>query len=167
MKKLVLIILAATLPLLSNAAEEAGLNAKVSLSPAGSFEGKTKAITGTAEVNGDTVTAKDVKVDLTGLKTGIELRDKHTQKHMETDKYPEALLLSAKGTGGKGEAKIKFHGVEKDVKGTYEIADGMLKALFPLKLSEFGITGIKYMGVGVRDEVKVTVVVPVAKAAKK
>jgi polyisoprenoid-binding protein YceI len=160
---LLFFIAAASLPTF---AEEVGLDAHVSLSPAGSFEAKTKEVKGTATVDGKTVSAKDIKVDLTTVTTGISLRDKHTQKHMETDKYPQAELLNAKGVDGKGEGTIKFHGVEKKVAGTFNVTDGKLIAEFPIKLSEFGITGIRYAGAGVKDEVKVRIVVPASKAVK-
>jgi polyisoprenoid-binding protein YceI len=102
---------------------------------------------------------------LKNVTTGITLRDEHTKKHLEVDKYPEAVLVSATGKDGKGEGVVKIHGVERSVKGTYEINNDKLTANFPLKLSEFGIEGIKYMGVGVQDEVQLTVTVPVQVAS--
>jgi polyisoprenoid-binding protein YceI len=135
----------------------------VTLSPAGSFVGKTSSVSGHASLKGDTVVAKGIKVKLTDLKTGISLRDNHTQKHLETEKYPEAELLMGQGKAGKGKAKIKLRGKEKVVDGTYTLSSDKTKldAKFPIVLSEFGITGIKYMGVGVKDEVMVRVQVPV------
>ncbi|BEV68920.1 YceI family protein [Bdellovibrio bacteriovorus] len=133
----------------------------VVLNPMGDFKGKTSDVKGQAVVNGDEVSAENIVVNLKSLKTGVELRDKHTQKHLETEKFPEAVLLSAKGKGGKGTGKIKIRGVEKDISGVYKVEGKTLKAKFKLKLSDFGIEDINYMGVGVEDEVTLAVTVPV------
>lgn len=135
----------------------------VSLSPAGSFVGKTADIKGTATLKGDTVEAQNIIVSLKDLKTGIKLRDEHTQKHLETAKFPEAVLVTATGKDGKGEGVLKIRGIEKKVTGTYTIEGSVLKAEFPIKFSEYNITGIKYMGVGVQDEGKIRVAVPIKK----
>lgn len=135
----------------------------VTLSPAGSFVAKTSSVKGYAVLKGDAVAAKGVRVKLTDLKTGISLRDSHTKKHLETEKYPEAILVKALGKNGKGKAKIKLRGKEKMVDGTYTLSPDKksLTASFPITLSEFDITGIKYMGVGVKDQVLVRVQIPV------
>ena len=135
----------------------------VKLSPAGSFSGKTNEVKGFAELKGDVVSAKNIVVNLKNLKTGIAVRDDHTKKHLEVEKYPEAILVSATGQGGKGEGVIKIRGVEKKISGTYKVSGNNLEATFPLTLSDFNITGIKYMGVGVKNEVKVSVIVPIKK----
>lgn len=133
----------------------------VVLNPMGDFKAKTADVKGTATVKGDEVSASNIIVNLKTLKTGVELRDKHTQKHLQTDKFPEAVLVSATGKGGKGTGKIKIKGVEKDIAGTYKIEGKTLKAEFKLTLSDFGIKDINYMGVGVEDEIKLAVSVPV------
>lgn len=141
---------------------EVGFIADVKLTPAGSFKAKSTSVTGFATVTGDKVKAENISVKVKTLKTGLELRDKHmTEKYMEANKYPEITLLSATGKNGKGQGRVKMHGIEKDVEGTYKINGKELEADFEIKVSEFGITGVKYMGVGVHDTVKVHVVVPI------
>lgn len=135
----------------------------VVLNPMGDFKAKTSDVKGEAVVNGDSVSASNVVVNLKTLKTGVELRDKHTQKHLQTDKFPEAVLISATGKGGKGTGKIKIRGVEKDIQGVYKVDGGFLKAKFKLNLPDFGIEDINYMGVGVEDEVTLNVSIPVKK----
>jgi hypothetical protein len=135
----------------------------IKLKPAGSFTGKTAKVKGFATMKGTTVEAKNIVVDLRTLETGIGVRDEHTKKHLEVSKYPEAVLVSATGSGGKGTGVIKIHGVQKQISGTYKVEGNNLNAEFPLKLSEFNITGIKYMGVGVADDVVVAVSVPIKK----
>lgn len=131
------------------------------LNPMGDFKAKTADVKGQAVVKGDEVSAENIVVNLKSLKTGVELRDKHTQKYLETSKFPEAVLVSAKGKGGKGTGKIKIRGVEKDIAGTYKVEGKVLKADFKLSLPDFNIKDINYMGVGVEDEITLHVAVPV------
>lgn len=133
----------------------------VVLNPMGDFKAKTSDVKGEAVVNGDQVSAENIVVDLKNLKTGVELRDKHTLKHLDVKTYPQALLISATGKGGKGTGKIKIRGVEKDIAGVYKVDGKVLKAKFKLKLSDFGIKDINYMGVGVEDEITLQVSIPV------
>lgn len=133
----------------------------VVLNPMGNFKAKTESISGNAVVTGGDVSAQNIKVDLRTLKTGIELRDKHTQKHLHTDKFPEAILSIGKGKNGKGVGRIKINGEEKEFKGTYKIVGKNVEADFTLSLPDFKITDINYMGVGVEDEVKIHVVLPI------
>lgn len=132
----------------------------VSLTPAGSFKMKSSEVRGFAEKQGDSVEAKNIVVGLKNVATGISLRDTHTKRYLQVDKFPEAILVSAKGTGGKGTGVLKIKGIEKNVTGTYKIDGGKLVATFPVKLSDYKITGIKYMGVGVDDTVNVNITVP-------
>ncbi|WII73699.1 YceI family protein [Bdellovibrio sp. 22V] len=145
----------------SYAAMAQSVTVDVVLNPMGDFKAKTSDVKGSAVVKGDEVSAENIVVNLKGLKTGVELRDKHTQKHLDTTKFPEAVLVSATGKGGKGKGKIKIRGVEKDVEGTYKVEGKVLKADFKLNISDFGISDINYMGVGVEDEVTLHVAVPV------
>ena len=159
------VIVGLFISLLSIAAMAApGAVADVELTPAGSFKAKTGEVKGEATMTGDTITADNIVVNLKGLKTGISLRDKHaTEKYLEVGKFPEAVLTKATGKNGKGSGKLKIRGIEKNVEGTYKVADSELIAEFQIKLSEYGITGIKYMGVGVTDAVTLHVTVPLKK----
>lgn len=136
----------------------------VVLNPMGDFKAKTTDVKGYAYKEGDKVKAQNIIVNLKSLKTSIESRDKHAQKYLETDKHPEAILSAAVGENGKGKGKIKIKGIEKVVEGTYKIQGDKLAANFKLKLSDFKIEGINYMGVGVEDEVVLNVVVPLKPA---
>ena len=132
----------------------------VTLSPAGDFTGKVGKIVGFATAAGGKVTASEIKVPLKDLTTGIDLRDKHTKEHLEVEKHPFAILTNAEGEGGKGKGTLEIKGVKKEVSGRYEKDGDELKATFKIKLSDFGITGISYKGIGVDDEVVVNVEVP-------
>ncbi len=133
----------------------------ITLNPMGDFKAKTSDVKGEAVVKGDEVSAQNIVVNMKSLKTGVELRDKHTQKHLETEKFPEAVLISATGKGGKGKGKIKIRGIEKDIEGTYKIEGKVLKADFKLNIADFDMKDISYMGVGVEDEVTLHVSIPV------
>jgi hypothetical protein len=133
----------------------------VSLTPAGSFKGKSTKVTGNAYKTADGVAAENISVDLRDIKTGIDLRDKHTKKHLEIEKYPFAKLISATGKGGKGKAMVEVHGIKKEVEGTYKVEGHTLHASFKLHLPDVNITDISYMGVGVDDDVTIDVSVPI------
>lgn len=133
----------------------------ISLSPAGSFKAKTQEVSGTVSRQGDVLVASNIVVKLSQLDTGIELRNEHTREYLKVSEFPEAILLHAQGSQGKGSGRIKIMGQEKDIQGTYTVDGKMLRAKFPLSLKEFGITGIRYMGVGVKDQITVNVTLPV------
>ncbi len=141
----------------------------VTLFPAGDFVATTSDVTGSAQINSaNEITAKDIKVNLNKLKTGLELRDDHAKnKYLEVKKFPEATLVSAIGKNGKGSGILRIRGKDSKVDGTYSLSDGnkFLKAVFTAKLSSFDIKEINYKGVGVEDDIKVEVTVPVSIAA--
>lgn len=143
---------------------EVGVVAEVALTPAGDFKANIPDVKGEAVSKGESVSAENIVVELKGLKTGMTLRDKHAKdKYLEIEKFPTITLVKAIGKGGKGKGRIKMKGIEKEVEGTYKIAGSELTADFPIKLSDFKIIGIKYMGIGVDDVVKIHVTVPVKK----
>ncbi|MCB0412244.1 MAG: YceI family protein, partial [Bdellovibrionales bacterium] len=104
--------------------------------------------------------------DLRSLSTGIELRDKHLKERLLVSKHPVAKLLMGKGKGGKGTAEIELMGQKKKVAGTYKIEGNNLVSEFKMKLSDLKIEDVRYMGIGVKDEVTVHVTVPVADGGK-
>lgn len=138
----------------------------VSLSPAGSFKINISEVKGFAEKSDDSFVAKNVVVSLKNLKTGIGLRDVHTKKQLEIEKYPEAVLISATGKNGIGEGLIRIKDVEKKIEGTYKIVGKSLLANFKIKYQDFKIAKAKYMGIGVKDAVQLTVRLPIRIASK-
>lgn len=154
---------------LNLAANEAGTaKAYLKMFPAGDFVADIKGMQGSVTVNGDSYSAKNITLDLNTLKTGMEVRDNHAKdKYLEVKKFPTVTLVEATGTGGKGTGKIKIKEKVNTVSGTYTVdaAKKALTAEFRIKLSEFGIEGISYRGLGVEDEAKIVVVAPIAEAA--
>jgi len=159
-----LFILLMTVLLSSFAMADGNVVVDITLNPMGDFKAKTTEIKGEAIQKGDEVSAENIVVNLKSLKTGVELRDKHTQKHLETDKFPEAVLTKATGKGGKGQGHIKIRGVEKDITGTYTIKDKTLSAEFNLSLADFNMKDINYMGIGVEDTVTLHITLPLKTA---
>ena len=150
-------------------AQQKGVKVAVTLFPAGDFVAQTSDVTGFAEIVSPTeVKASNIKINLKSLKTGMDLRDDHAKnKYLDVNKYPEAILMSATGKNGKGSGVLKMRNKESKIEGTYTLLAGnkFLKAEFKTKLSEYDIKEINYKGVGVDDEIKVEVIVPVQAAA--
>jgi len=144
--------------------DASSVQVKVTLSPTGSFVAKTGDVTGFATETKSIVSAKDVRVKVKGLQTGVALRDKHLLKRLDSEKFPEIILVKASGRSGKGTGVIKIKGIEKPISGTYKITNNICEAVFPLKISEFGIDDVSYMGVGVDDEVEISVSIPLKKS---
>lgn len=136
----------------------------VTLSPAGSFKAETKKVSGKAHKTADGVVAENVVIDATSLKTGVSLRDSHLKKRLVTEKFPKIKLVKAIGKNGQGKGIIEIMGSKKNVEGTYTIENNQLNAKFKMKLSDLKITDVNYMGIGVKDEVTVNVVLPITDA---
>lgn len=161
-----LLVLAIVLVSQITFAQQGTVKAYVSLNPAGDFVGNMKS-TGAATLSGNKISAKNIVVDMKSLSTGLDLRDDHAKnKYMEVNKYPQAILVEANGENGKGTGTLKFHGQEKPISGTYSVQGGkLLKAEFKIKMSEFGISDISYKGIGVEDDVKIEVLIPITSTA--
>jgi polyisoprenoid-binding protein YceI len=137
----------------------------------GSFEARTKALSGQVGMVPDTSQPLDgdLLVDLQTLETGIGLRDDHLRrKYLEVERgptYSQARLRNIRVDKLSGKtpfhAVLLLHGQSKEVTGTADIkpeGDGYrLNASFPVRVSEFGIPEPTYLGVGVKDEVVVRV----------
>ncbi|MDP2339645.1 MAG: YceI family protein [Deltaproteobacteria bacterium] len=120
----------------------------------------------------DDGTSITVSVDLTGLATGITLRDRHMRdKYLEVAKFPLATLvvpvasLKVPATGAiEGDAKGQFtlHGVTKELpfhyKGTCK-ADGlcMVDGTLDMNMNEFGVNVPSYLGVTVKPNISTSV----------
>jgi len=137
----------------------------VTLNPAGDFVAESDQVTGNAVENADgSVEATMIKVPVKSLKSGISLRDDHmAEKYLEASKHPDIVLKIAKGKDGKGIGILIVKGKEAKIAGKYAKNKDHLKAAFNMKISDFGINDINYKGVGVEDEVKVEVMVPLVK----
>jgi hypothetical protein len=152
--------------LFAGSAHSQSLKLFVSLNPAGDFVAESTEVSGKAIENADgSVEATQIRIPVKSLSSGISLRDDHMiNKYLEAEKNPEIILKIAKGKEGKGSAILVVKGKEGKVSGNYAKGKDKLKAAFKLKISDFGIQDISYKGIGVEDEVKVEVIVPLVKS---
>ena len=140
------------------------------LTVGGSFEARTKSVTGqVAPASQRGTVAGTVKIDLKTLETGISLRDRHMRSnYLEVQKGPQFAVATFDNIRvDKLDGKTKFsgtlllHGQRKNVSGVADVQQrgGQLRvqAQFPIRVSEFQIPKPTYLGVGVRDEIQVKV----------
>lgn len=141
----------------------ADVDFKVTMGP--TFTATTKSVKGKVVSKNGEYIAENIIVDLKTLTTKMDLRDDHMKnRYLEVNKYPEAVLVMGKGKDGKGTGKIKIRGVEKEIEGTYKpLSDKELEAKFDLSLAAFNIKA-DYKGIGVKDIVKLRVVVPIERS---
>jgi polyisoprenoid-binding protein YceI len=132
----------------------------VSLSPAGSFQAVTNKAKGNLFKQGESFTADKISASIESFKTGIELRDEHTWKHMNSTKHPKAVLTDLKAAGGKATAGLEINGIKKPVNITYKVVGQEVNAKFAVKASEFGLSKVEYLGVGVHDLIAVEANLP-------
>lgn len=141
---------------LSGVAMGSDLTIKMSLSPAGSFEAETNKLRGDIVKNGDKFSAQTLWIKTDDLKTGIDLRDEHLHKHLNSEKYPKITLTNVEASGGKGTGMLNVCGVTNKVDFTFKnVTDKKLKANFKVKPSSYKLKEAKYLEIGVDDEVEV------------
>lgn len=136
---------------------------EVKVSPVGSFTAHTSEIEGVVTQNNNKYIADLVKVKTSTLKTGIELRDEHLIEKLQAAQFPEIILVHAEGEDGKGIGTLKIKGIEKKIEGSYVVKHEKLIAEFKISLKDFKIDKIKYLGVGVKDELNIKVELPIKK----
>jgi polyisoprenoid-binding protein YceI len=112
-----------------------------------------------------------VKVGLTNLKTGIELRDKHLRGYLKTKDHPHATLVVSRAslklpadnqkvdTTGTGEFTLA--GVTKTVTFKYKAnrtgSDYHVRGKLELDITDYGIEQPCYLGVCADTKVRVSV----------
>ncbi len=154
-----LLALALTLGSLSVLAESK-ITLSISLSPAGSFQAVSQKLKGNVIKTGESFSADKITVSIESLKTGIDLRDEHTWKHMNSTKHPKATLSDVKGLNGKATGTLEVNGIKQPVGIEYKIAGPNIVAKFTVKASEFGLKKVEYLGVGVSDSIAAEAILP-------
>jgi polyisoprenoid-binding protein YceI len=155
---------------------QAEVSVKCPMTVGGTFDARTSALTGTLTATAGNPLALEgnLAVDLRTVDTGIDLRNEHLrEKYLEVEKgagYDQAVLsdvalqgLKTDAPAGKGSftASLMLHGVRKTVTGPVEIRQAgtgwRVRASFPVNLPDYNIDKPRYLGVGVRDTVQVSV----------
>jgi polyisoprenoid-binding protein YceI len=132
----------------------------IGLTPAGSFQAVSKKVKGNLFKQGAAFTADKLTVSIESFKTGIDLRDEHTWKHLNSSKHPKATLSSLKASGGKATANLEVNGVVKPISISYVEKGSEIDAKFMVKASTFKLAKASYLGVGVNDDITVEATVP-------
>jgi hypothetical protein len=133
------------------------------LTPAGSFDAVSNKLKGHITKKGDMLVADKLSVLIESFKTGITMRDEHTWKHFNSQKHSKAVLTDLKAKAGRATANLEVNGVKKPIAATYEEKGDKIIAKFKVKASDFKLPKAVYLGVGVSDDVPVTVEVPKVK----
>ena len=154
------------------------------LTVGGSFDAVTTALSGTlARAAPDGADYAGVlRVDLATLDSGIGLRNSHLRdNYLEVERGPEfreavlsSIVLDDPLPAGAGRHETTFsgtlslHGVQRPIEGEAELRrrDGRMQveATFSVSLEAFDIPPPRYLGVGVRDTVEITVTFDAARA---
>jgi polyisoprenoid-binding protein YceI len=142
----------------------------------GSFEAKTTALSGSLarSTSGPHAFDGTLAVDLRTLETGIGLRDQHLREtYLEVDNGPafgvatlseiDVQGLDPDATSGKGSfaGSLTLHGLTRQVAGSVDIRQSRggrhVRAVFPVRLPDYHVRKPRYLGVGVKDTVRVEV----------
>ena len=147
------------------------------LTVGGSFDAVTSSLSGALRPSASDAAAfsGELRVDLATLDTGIELRNRHLRgDYLEVERGPDfrqavlsGIVLDDPPPAGGGRRDTRFsgslvlHGVRRAIEGEAELRRRggrvQVEAVFPLSLEAFGIPPPRYLGIGVRDAVEVTV----------
>ena len=127
----------------------------VSLTPAGSISAVSKKAKGNLIKENGAFSSDKISVSIESFKTGIDLRDEHFWKHMQSSKNPKATLTNLIAKDGKGTATLEVNGIKKPITLTYAEKGQEVEPKFKVKASDFGMKKAEYLGVGVDDSVAV------------
>lgn len=142
-------------------AEHHEVSVAVRLKPMGEFSVTAPAISGKLKKNGERFEAKELGVPLEALRTGISLRDEHLRKRLGWPEEKVVLVREVVVEKEKGVATITINKITSPIH--FKIIDRsekVLKVTFPLRLVDFAIKDVRYLNVGVEDEVMVEATVP-------
>lgn len=138
-----------------------GLKVTLELSPIGSFVIETSKIKGKLVKFKEGYKSKKIYLKVKDLTTGIDLRDQHLKEKLMISKFPKIYVSEVNTVKNKGSAKIKIKNIIKKISFKFkELENNFIEANFQLSLVDFNIKGIRYMGVGVKDKIKVSIVLP-------
>jgi hypothetical protein len=139
------------------------LSIDVTLFPAGSFTITSDDIQGKGFRQGSLYQADKFSVPIESLKTGIDLRNGHMHKKLtgtSSEKIPQIVATNIQAKDSSGTADFTILGITKKTAFTFkDLGNNRAEAHLTLSLKDFGITGVSYLGVGVVDEVSLTITI--------
>lgn len=147
------------------------------LTVGGAFEAVTSSLAGTLQspASGTVSYPGEFRVDLATLDTGINLRNEHLwHNYLQVEHGPAfrhavlsdiALEAPLPARTGHHETTfsgtLAFHGVQRAIVGEIDLRRRddrvRVEAMFTLSLDAFGVPPPRYLGIGVRDVIEVTV----------
>lgn len=137
---------------------------QVDLAPTGSFVATSRSLRGHAAFIKAKLKSTKIEVDTSSFETGIALRNEHFRHRLQYEKYPVASLDEIKLHGdfktGNGSGLLFVRGHTEKIQFSYQIEDQIIRASFLVSAKKFGIKNVAYMGVGVRDKMKVVAYIP-------
>ena len=118
--------------------------------------GRTKAVTGTMQVAGDTVEEAKIEADLTQLTSDEDRRDNAIrQRGLESERFPTATLeltepiqlgsapVEGQAVRGEGKGRLTVHGVTRevalDLRGRWSGSTIQVVGQLPVKMSDYQI----------------------------
>ena len=184
---LVAVVLAAGVPVPARAQAAPGVEAwtvasgdvrvRCRMTVGGAFDAVTSSLSGTLRPSapGGASWSGELRVDLATLDTGIALRNDHLRaSYLEVERGPDfrhavlsGIVLADPPPDRAGRRETRFsgtltlHGVRRAIEGEADLRRGdermQVEATFSLSLDTFDVPPPRYLGVGVRDTVEVTV----------
>ena len=139
---------------------ESKLVVNVELNPAGSFQATSENLRGELIKKNGVFTAKNISVNVESLKTGIDLRDEHFWKHMNSSKYNQAVISDLKGENGKATAQLEVAGVKRMIQISYQEEGNNIVGKFTVNAHDFKLPQAEYLVIGVEDKVVSEVTMP-------
>lgn len=141
------------------------------LFPAGDFTAKSTKLIGkiSKKIKGSqmVLTAKNIKVPIKSLDSGIALRDEHLQKRLNPKKSKYITLVSGtakmkkNAKSGTGTGTFMINGVKKKL--PFKVAkvtgDSVTVDLM-MKMTDFKLSKASYAGIGVKDQIAVSATIP-------
>lgn len=143
------------------AQETALVSAAITLTPAGEFTATSPKVMGKLTTDGARLVAKEIAVPIDSLTTGIDLRDEHLRKRLGWPDVKTVVVRDVAIARDEGKGVLVLNKVTKPI--SFKVTNRDKDALtvtFPLSLNDFDIKNIRYLNVGVQDEVVVTATVP-------
>lgn len=125
----------------------------VELSPAGSFQAISENMKGELVKKEGVLLSEKISIEIESLKTGIDLRDEHLWKHMNSKKYQKAILTNLKGRDGVAQAHLEVAGKKRPVQIQYHEEGSSIIGKFKVLAHDFNLPEAEYLGIGVSDEV--------------
>lgn len=122
------------------------------------FSGTAGKVYGSLDIEGTSVKG-ELKSKWSEFRTKDKERDKHMMEHVGADKHPEIILKIDSYTISDSPSEFKgtlsINGTTKPISGKASVKDGLCKAEFMAKITDFGMKRPKMLVYTVDDDIKI------------